>query len=363
MKEDLPAIIFQDSAKKEGISFKLSGLCMCSFLFFLFFTQFFPLSQADSRESLKYPSPPMKKKPSIFYALEDLWTKELHSRLTYSPVIAQNQVIVLQASGKLESFALENGQLHWEQGPFPDCALLGVGEQAILIKSGSELVSFNASNGEILWTTSLPFHLRDWSRMDSNSFALLMDHALYRLDISDGSIAEIGPIFLPLKTSSPFAYDGKRYLAIIQGSKYLLLYDMKRKKVRWSFQSGTKITQSPVLNDKILYILSEDHFIYALKLKNGHQKYRKKMENKLKYSAALSEAALILSPFASRDLYLVEMSSGASQAIFSLDSERYHFVNSPSFAEEYLAATYADFFSESSFLIVFSVEKKQGEDK
>jgi outer membrane protein assembly factor BamB len=363
MKQEVSSIIFQDFEKEEVIAFKQRILLASVLFLFLFLTQLPTSARADSRESLKYPSPSMKKKPSISYSLETLWTKEFDSRLVSAPVIAQNQIIVLQPSGKLESFALNNGLLEWEKGPFQGGILLGTGEQAVLLKSASDLIALNASNGETQWITPLPSPIKEWSRVNANSFALLMDQNLYRLNLSDGSLIEIGPVRLSLENSSPFTFDGERYLAIVQYSKFVHLYDMKKGKVKWSFQSGTKITQPPVLKGKRIYVLSEDHFIYALKLRNGHQKYRKRMENKLKHPAALSEASLILSPFASNHLYQVEMSSGASQTLFSLDAERYHFVDTPSFTGDYLAATYADFFSESFFLVVFAVEKKQEEER
>jgi outer membrane protein assembly factor BamB len=188
---------------------------------------------------------------------------------------------------------------------------------------------------------------------------MIVEDTLYQLDLFDGSIVELGQIKIPLRANTPFVFDGKRYLAIAQESGDVSLYDLKKAKIKWQFRSGAPVTQAPVLNGKMLYILSEDHFIYALKLKNGHQQFRKKMPNKLRYGAAKSAEFLLLSPFNSRNLYMVEMHTGSSQNLFSLDSDRYHFVSSPNFRGDSLAAIYADHFSDSSFLIIFSVDIKR----
>ncbi len=362
MQNDLHNSSSKDYRKRKVISFNQRVFWISALFLFLFLAQLPTFALHNSRESLKYPSPPMQEKPSISYSLESRWIKEIDSRLASSPAIVDNQVIILHPSGKLEAFALASGHPRWQRGPFLGATLLGVGEQTILLESGNELVGLNSEDGRTQWTSHFHSPIMGWSKLDSNSFALLIDRSLYRIELADGSLIEIGPIKLPIKSSSPFAFDGKRYLAIVLNSKSLHLYDMRREKIKWSFQGGSKITLAPVLKDNTLYILSEDHFIYALKLKNGHQKYRKKMENKLRYPAAVSEASLIVSPFASKHLYLVELSTGSSQTLFTLESERYHFVDSPFFSRDYLIATYADFFSQSSFLIVFTVEEKQVEE-
>lgn len=271
----------------------------------------------------------------------------------------QNHVLILHTSGKLKCFDLDTGLYLWEQGPFHEAILLGAGEHMMLLKSGFKLMGLNAKDGKVKWTSQLHYPEIAWSQLNFKSFALLVENTLYHLNLFDGAIVELGQIKLPLRANTPFSFDGKRYLAIAQESGAVCLYDLKKAKIKWQFKSGAKVTQSPVLKGKMLYILSEDHFIYALKLKNGHQKFRKKMANKLRYPAAKSDEFLLLSPFNSRNLYMVEMSTGSSQNLFSLDSDRYHFVSSPFFRGNSLAAIYADYFSDSSFLIVFSVGIKR----
>lgn len=348
--------------RKNQISFitwKFEISIFCVFIYLCFFSS--PL-WSISRESLKYPSP-QSEKPSILLSLRQIWVKEFDARFSSSPVIAKNQIIILHASGRLEALDLKEGTSQWEKGPLKEGTILGAGEGVILLKSGTTLMGVKAEDGEIIWRSNPYSQMMSWSRVKSKSFVLLMDNILYRLNLLEGTLNELGHIKLSLGQGAPFAFDGRRYLALVQNSRFVVLYDLKKNKVKWRFQSGSKITQAPILEEKTLYILSEDHFIYALKLKNGHQLFRKKMANKLRYPAAKSKGILFLSPFASKSLYMVDMPTGSSQTLFSLDSERYHFIDSPSCHEDYLAATYSDYFSDKYFLVVFAIEEKLDKEK
>ncbi len=352
--------------KKEGRG-KFSYFNSRNFLMLFLFICLCPFYFSNtlwsiSKESLRYPSPPSKRKPSIHLSLKQISLREVDSRSLPSPIIVHNRIIILHAAGILEAINLETGASQWEKGPFAKGAILGAGKEIILLKSGTELIGIKIEDGEIIWTLPFDSEIKNVSKIDEESFAFLLNNSLYRLGLLDGKLEKLTEIGISIEHNTPFVFDGHRYLTIVQNFKFVLLYDLKKEKVKWRFRSGSKITQSPLLVEKTLYILAEDHFIYALKLRNGHQIFRKKMENKLKNPAAKGKGILFLSPFLSKSIYMVELATGSVQKLVSLDSERYHFIARPSCDENYLAATYSDFFSDKSFLIIFEVERKLEEE-
>ncbi|MDB4865692.1 MAG: hypothetical protein JWR03_25 [Cohnella sp.] len=164
---------------------------------------------------------------------KQLWISALLSgAVDSSPVVDHNAVYFGMRNGGLQALNRDTGASLWESGTAA-YVLASVALDRGTIYSGSsddhKLLALNAANGEDKW-----------------------------------SFGTIGPVHASPSTDGKTVYAacGNHYSDENQGIVYAV--DADTGKERWSFKTGGNIYSSPMVDKGVLYIGSDDGYLYAI---------------------------------------------------------------------------------------------------
>ncbi len=312
--------------------------------------------QAPSRESLSYPAQRLVDNDPFKINLEKLWDKKFDEKIVSYPVASDTMVFIPFESGRIASFDVITGEKRWDTRISGLQEVLGRWNEKVVVRCDRRILALHADCGKKIWEVQTSADYLSSRIPDSSIIALFSGSELLELDPESGTMKKIAALQLNGRKVTAFAYDGIKYASYIIDKKTIVVFNTKKRKRLWSIKTHLEISSNPVLWEKKLIALCEDNFFYCFNVKNGHQLYRKKSENRLLNGNDQIKGSLLFSPFASKDLERLTIATAQTEILYSLDSERYHFVFRPSVGKDILAAVYADFFTESETLILFKIE-------
>jgi outer membrane protein assembly factor BamB len=162
-----------------------------------------------------------------------VWKRELHGLVEFPAVVWEGVAYVNSMGGVLRALSVESGKLLWRR------------------RVGTRMASSPGIDPKrrVLLTTSIRPGSVDVISMDTG-------RVRWRL--------RTGPA-----ESSPVVRKGVAYLAGINGNVYAL--DLDRRRPRWVFRGGAKITGSPTLVGNRLYIGDYSGRVFALNARTGRR--------------------------------------------------------------------------------------------
>ncbi len=321
----------------------------------LIFAHHTPL-QAPSRESLTYPAQRLIDSDPFKMHLNKLWDRKCDEKIISHPVVCDTQVFIPFESENIASFDVITGERKWETRIPGLLEVVGRWKEHVIVRCDRKILALLAGDGSMAWEIQIPTNYLCSTISASSTVAVFSGSELAELDPENGTMKKIAELQLDGGKPTAFAFDGKRHAAFIIDQKKIVVFNVKKQKKLWNYQTYLDIPSDPVIWEKKLITLCEDNFFYCFNVKNGHLIYRKKSTNKLINGSELIEGSLIFSPFASKNLERLNIATSQIEVLYSLDSERYHFLSRPSIGKDILAAVYADFFSDSEVFILFEIE-------
>ena len=331
-----------------------------SICFLLSFFAFHTLCLASSRESLSYPVPKLVEKHPLKVTIKKLFEKNFTERILNQPICYRSSLFVSFTSGTVASYNLSDGEQRWTKD-FPAVeGILDAIEDVILVKCKDKLLALQVMDGEKAWEIEYrPGTL--YAKADESGVcpALMIDAVLYRLNVKNGLLEKLSKLKIRDGKATAFACDAKKRAIVVVDQQAVTAFNLKTGKKLWSFLGGSNIPAPPLIYQKRLLVMCQDNYFYCLNARNGNLIYRKKADNRLMGGGERISSIVLFSSFASKNLNLLHIATGEIKSLFSLSSERYHFIYQPSYNAGFLVAAYADFFSDSNSLVVFEVEVKE----
>jgi outer membrane protein assembly factor BamB len=162
-----------------------------------------------------------------------VWRRNLRSNIEFPAVVWNGVAYVSDMSGRLQALSMENGRVLWHR------------------RSGYRTASspgIDAKRG-VLVTTSM-------SPGDVKIMSMKTGRILWR-----SSIGRAEP--------SPVIRGGVAYFGAANGNVYAL--DLDKRRMRWVFHGGAKITGSPSLVGNRLYVGDYAGRVFALDIRNGRR--------------------------------------------------------------------------------------------
>lgn len=162
-----------------------------------------------------------------------VWNRNLHGLLEFPAVVWNGVAYVNNIHGTLTALSMRNGRVLWSKR-------LGT------LAASSPAV--DAERGVLVVTTMSPGNV--------NVISMKTGHVRWRYATGRAE-------------PSPVIRDGVAYFAATNGSVYAL--DLDRRRPRWIFRGGAKITSSPALVGNRVYIGDYAGRVFALNARTGHR--------------------------------------------------------------------------------------------
>lgn len=162
-----------------------------------------------------------------------VWNRNLHGLLEFPAVVWNGVAYVNNIHGTLTALSMRNGRVLWSKR-------LGT------LAASSPAV--DAERGVLVVTTMSPGNV--------NVISMKTGHVRWRYTTGRAE-------------PSPVIRDGVAYFAATNGSVYAL--DLDRRRPRWIFRGGAKITSSPALVGNRVYIGDYAGRVFALNARTGHR--------------------------------------------------------------------------------------------
>ena len=222
-----------------------------------------------------------------------------NDRFVFSPIIYDQKIFVLDASGKLFAYQLSTKKQIWKNRIFPRKFLqnyqnlkIGYSDKKIFAISGmNEVEAINADNGNIIWKKNISSLPISTPVADKNFvYVTTADNKTYALDANSGKIgwvsAGIGKSTAIFGAATPVLYKDKLLVAYSSGEIYAL--KKLNGEVLWSQSLNiNKATNSdfylndidatPIVKNNIVYSIGNGGLIMAINIENGDYLWKKEI--------------------------------------------------------------------------------------
>ena len=214
-----------------------------------------------------------------------LWSyKTPKGGLSTSPIIVKDSVFLAFKTGRLTKLDLKTGKELWSVvlvGAYPEGPLSFYKEMLYIPTFGGTLFQVSSKTGEVNWMYTLS-KTRDVQVLTQGKLLFKQNKVftgtdegeLLCLDTKTGQLVwSFKPPFIPKEkfksfVGSFFIQDDTFYAARYDG--YVFAFNMKSKKLKWSFKANPGVTASLFSpEDKLFYIGTPDGRLHALDQESG----------------------------------------------------------------------------------------------
>jgi len=132
----------------------------------------------------------------------------------------------------------------------------------------------------------------------------------------------LGVVLAPVCSLSAFANDATMFRGDPQHSG---IYDApgvpQYSRVKWKFHTKAGVMSSPAVVNGVLYVGSNDHYLYAIDAESGSEKWKFKTGSRVSSSPAVANGLVYFASF-DGNFYAVDAATGAQKWKFQTDGER-----------------------------------------
>lgn len=258
------------------------------------------LDIADSIENFSFT--PQTKSKKFLSKTNSIWSgyrSAFSDRFVFAPIIRDQKIYLLDASGILEAYCLESEEKIWEKRLFPRKLLklyqnprIGFFENKIFAIAGSnQIVAASAEDGEILWTkTILALPVSAPVSDGKLVYVITNDNKTYALNIDDGRLVWVSTgINKPTAifgSASPIFHKNALIVSYSSGEIYALdrnsgeplwTQDLNVNKAGDSDFYLNDIDATPIAKDDVVYSIGNGGLMMAISAKNGNYLWKKEI--------------------------------------------------------------------------------------
>ncbi len=250
----------------------------------------------------KHFSPHKKSGKPLLKKVLQIWSgyrSGFSERFVFSPIIEENKIYLLDASGVLTARNLQTKEKIWESRIFPRRFLKNYQTPKIYLKNKkifaitgtNEIVAINQDDGKIIWSKVISSIPLSSPVADENLVYLATnDNKLYALNVDNGKLEWVQSGVLRstaiFGSATPVIY--KDAIAVSYSSGEIYFINKKTGEVLWSQDLNlNKATNSdfylndidatPVVNDAVLYSIGNGGLMMAIATKDGHYLWKKEI--------------------------------------------------------------------------------------
>ncbi|MBD3413192.1 MAG: PQQ-binding-like beta-propeller repeat protein [Candidatus Aminicenantes bacterium] len=283
---------------------------------------------------------------------EILWEFKAPEALASAPYLDADLVFVISENHTLYSLN-HRGHLLWQKHiPEPITSPIGGTQGQIIVGTEKGTVfCLSAESGEIKWSFRTPKSIRSnpvvWN--DQVIFGC-DDHHIYSID-SRGTLIwkkdageKVGPnLFL----SQDFLYFGT-------ADHQVQCLELKRKKLKWSVDSGGLSFVPPVVKGKKIFFLCGNAVLFCLNRKNGTVLWWKQVPSRPYFRMEIIEHKILVSSLSAK-LVCFDIDSGKQEGVFHASRE---IRSNPLWFPPYLLVALYDGNSQTGELVFIKKEVK-----
>lgn len=160
-------------------------------------------------------------------------------------------------------------------GNFAGGALI-VNDLVLAPSTNNRLYAINAQTGKMAWPK--PFESKNtlWAAPVSDgtiAYLPAMDHNLFALRLTDGSIVWQKDLGSALVSSPLLTKEGTLYISTLEGNVVAL--NGSDGSILWTANTGGRIWSTPVLNQELLYVGNAGNKVLAISTKDGKTAWQK----------------------------------------------------------------------------------------
>ncbi len=176
------------------------------------------------------------------------------------------------------------------------------------------LICLNREGGR-MWTVNLERRIESTPVFTGNVMYVVSNNEnLYAINVYNGKILWKFKLLGTLLFESSPVVEGNR---IIVASSYGRVYAISAAgKELWHRDIQSGIFSSPAYRNNMVYVGSEDNYLYALSAENGRVKWKLKMDGRVIASSPLTEKGIILIGTYAGTFYGIDMEKGKSRWTF-----------------------------------------------
>ncbi|MGA9402706.1 PQQ-binding-like beta-propeller repeat protein [Haladaptatus sp.] len=148
-----------------------------------------------------------------------------------------------------------------------------------------EVHAVDAETGEHRWRVTVPVNSR--VAVAGNRLFIVSDESLRALDTETGD-----GVWTTELTAESSSISGRiqatEDTVFIFGRLFLSVFDTKTGERRWRFTTGLQTESTPAISDGVVYVGSDDTYVYALNAKTGQRKWRYKTDGRVSCDIAVA---------------------------------------------------------------------------
>ncbi|MGQ9470115.1 MAG: outer membrane protein assembly factor BamB family protein [Candidatus Aminicenantales bacterium] len=221
-----------------------------------------------------------------------IWTSRLPHPTLAAPVLADNNLLVVDQDNNLACFSPE-GNLLWEKKlPEPYGGRQTVWDDKLLLASAeNRLLAFKVSSGEMTWRVEVDSPVRSFEVISDTSLIVLSSQGKIYLFSSNGDQNLVGSVGQEIL---PFAFSTEDRLLLATADRSVVCWDLKRKRPAWKLRLGGQVAADPLVVKKRLYVAAANAVLYCLNLGSGEIQWWKPLPSPLVFGLlACGEAILV----------------------------------------------------------------------
>lgn len=155
----------------------------------------------------------------------------------------------------------------------------------------------DAETGEHRWWVTVPVDSR--VAVAGNRLFVVSDESLRALDTKDGETvwttelaAEPGIFSTEIQVTEDTVF--------VYGGLFLSAFDVKTGKRRWKFSTGLETEGCPAIADGVVYVGSDDTYVYALEAATGERQWRYKTDDSVSCDTPVADGVVYAGSEASK---------------------------------------------------------------
>ncbi|KZN22906.1 hypothetical protein A4G99_17585 [Haladaptatus sp. R4] len=147
----------------------------------------------------------------------------------------------------------------------------------------------DAETGEHRWRVTVPVDSR--VAVAGNRLFIVSDQSLRALDTRDG-----GTVWSTELTAEPGIFSTEIQVTedtvFVYGGLFLSAFDVKTGKRRWEFSTGLETEGCPAIADGVVYVGSDDTYVYALDAATGERQWRYKTDDSVSCDTPVADGVV-----------------------------------------------------------------------